>query len=182
MSQIPVEITVMVGVSGSGKSTYIENNLARTRVCSTDQYIEQHGQDYGFDNYTDAFEHVQLTDMFRTYNSLFFYDMHKNIFNGINFIVDRTNLTVLSRKTLITYLKNRANRTEFTRSQVDSIPVKIKCIVINSTFEQVMKNLQYRKKQTGKTIPDDIIEQQFTSFEMPTLEEGFDEIIEVNHE
>ena len=176
MTQIPVEITVMVGVSGSGKSTYIEKgNWEHQPVCSTDQYIEQHGQDYGFDNYTDAFEHVQLTDMFSTYNSLFFYDMHKNIFNGINFIVDRTNLTVFSRKKLISYLKNRAAGEE-------KVPVNIKCIVFKSTFEQVMKNLSHRKEQTGKSIPEHIVEQQFTSFEMPTLEEGFDEIIEVNHE
>ena len=172
----PVEITVMVGVSGSGKSTYIEKgNWEHQPVCSTDQYIEQHGKDYGFDNYTDAFEDVQAKDMFSTYNSLFFYDMHKNIFNGINFIVDRTNLTVFSRKKLISYLKTRALGEE-------KLPVKIKCVVFNSTFEQVMKNLSHRNEQTGKSIPQHIVEQQFTSFEMPTLEEGFDEIIEVNHE
>ena len=176
MTQIPVEITVMVGVSGSGKSTYIEKgNWEHQPVCSTDMYIEQHGKDYGFDNYTDAFEDVQAKDMFSTYNSLFFYDMHKNIFNGINFIVDRTNLTVFSRKKLISYLKTRALGEE-------KIPVKIKCVVFNSTFEQVMKNLSHRNEQTGKSIPQHIVEQQFTSFEMPTLEEGFDEIIEVNHE
>ncbi|MDC3257138.1 ATP-binding protein [bacterium] len=169
----PVEITVMVGVSGSGKSTYIEKgNWEHQPVCSTDQYIEQHGQDYGFDNYTDAFADVQAKDMFSTYNSLFFYDMHKNIFNGINFIVDRTNLTVFSRKKLISYLKNRAAGEE-------KIPVKIKCVVFKSTFEQVMKNLSHRNEQTGKSIPQHIVEQQFTSFEMPTMDEGFDEIIEV---
>ena len=64
----------------------------------------------------------------------------------------------------------------------EKVPVNIKCIVFKSTFEQVMKNLSHRKEQTGKSIPEHIVEQQFTSFEMPTLEEGFDEIIEVNHE
>ena len=168
----PVEITVMVGVSGSGKSTYIEKNLAGTTVCSTDVYIEQHGKDYGFDNYTDAFEHVQLTDMFSTYNSLFFYDMHKNIIEGNNFIVDRTNLTVFSRKKLISYLKTRAIGEE-------KIPVKIKCIVFNIFQHKVLENLQHRKEKTGKTIPEHVIEGQFTSFEQPTMDEGFDEIIEV---
>lgn len=168
----PVEITVMVGVSGSGKSTYIQNNLAGTTVCSTDEYIERHGQDYGFDNYTDAFEDVQTKDMFGTYNSLFFFDMHKNIIDGNNFIVDRTNLTVFSRKKLISYLKTRAIGEE-------KIPIKIKCIVLNMNNEQIMKNLQHRKKQTGKTIPENIVEQQITSFEQPTMDEGFDEIIEV---
>lgn len=169
----PVEITVMVGVSGSGKSTFIENNLAGTTVCSTDEYIERHGQDYGFDNYTDAFEDVQAKDMFGTYNSLFFYDMHKNIIEGNNFIVDRTNLTVFSRKKLISYLKTRAVGEE-------KIPIKIKCVVINIFQHRVFANLQHRKEQTGKTIPDNIIEQQFTSFEPPTLEEGFDEIVVVD--
>ena len=45
-----------------------------------------------------------------------------------------------------------------------------------------MKNLQHRKKQTGKTIPENIVEQQITSFEQPTMDEGFDEIIGVPYE
>ena len=61
----------------------------------------------------------------------------------------------------------------------EKIPVKIKCIVFNIFQHKVLENLQHRKEKTGKTIPEHVIEGQFTSFEQPTMDEGFDEIIEV---
>ena len=58
-----MNITVMAGVSGCGKSTYV--NKMNEPVCSTDKFIDYHAKEHGV-NYSDSFTMIQNQQLFST--------------------------------------------------------------------------------------------------------------------
>ena len=159
-----MNITVMAGVSGCGKSTYV--NKMNEPVCSTDKFIDYHAKEHGV-NYSDSFTMIQNQQLFSTITEMFYSEMIEHIKNGIDFVVDRTNLTKSSRKSLTDFIRSTAAR--FNRVVV------IKCAYISIDEKQLLERLEKRNLETGKKIPLNVIYNQIHAWEIPsTTNDGFD--------
>jgi len=159
-----MNVTVMAGVSGSGKSTYV-NNL-NTPVCSTDKFIDDHAREHGV-NYSDSFEMIQNQQLFGTITGMFYSEMIEYIKKGIDFIVDRTNLTSGSRQALTNFIRTTAASFDH--------EVVIKCAYMSIDEKQLLEILEKRNQETGKKIPLNVIRNQIQAWEVPsTIKDGFD--------
>lgn len=143
---------MLVGVPGSGKSTWIKNNDHDAIVLSTDNYIERAAEKHG-KTYSEVFKDTigQATDQMEK-------DLIQAVRNERDIIWDQTNLTAQSRK-------NKLGR----------IPRSYKKVAV---FFSVPQNLRDRlASRPGKTIPEPVIISMINQLQPPTKEEGFDEIV-----
>lgn len=155
---------MLVGLPTSGKSTFVENYINEhltavkyATVISTDYYIDYYAKAQKR-TYNEVFAEFVKTANREMNDCLKF-----AIANGKDIIWDQTNLTVKSRKTKLaripdTYTKRAAY-----------FPI---------TLEEALRRNQTRP---GKVIPEYVIESMHKTIEIPTLEEGF-ENVEVYHE
>jgi len=148
---------MMVGVPGSGKSTWINSqdfDYKSTIILSTDNYIDKI---------------AMLTDS--TYSSVYHSEIKnadKNlkeslalaIKNGYDIVWDQTNPSVKVR-----------------RKKLNKIPAHYKKVAVCIPLldkEELMKRIRSRKH---KYISSTLLTSMIDSFTIPTLDEGFDEVI-----
>lgn len=156
-------ITVLIGISGSGKSTYA--NKLRQRICSTDRYVDMYAKAMGV-SYEESFDQIQLLGLFGELNDMFYADIDDAIRLDEDFIIDRTNLTGGARRHLIRKLR--------TISEKYNKPIIIKGVVFDYDKEKILSQLKKREEEENKRIPEAVMEKQFIAFEPPIIEEGFD--------
>ena len=144
-------LIMMVGISGSGKSTKAQelSQLYKATIYSSDQLREEL---YG--NVND-----------QTHNNEIFVELHKRIIqdlkNGISVIYDATNLSLKNRKKFFTYMEEQ-----------NCFPKNIYAYVMSTSFEKCIERNQSRDRQ----VPEDVLEKQIKSLEIPFYDEVFDEI------
>lgn len=143
---------MLVGVPGSGKSTWIKNNEHNAVVLSTDNYIERAAEKHG-KTYSEVF---QDTIDFATKQ------MEKDLLQAVrddrDIIWDQTNLTAKARK-----------------SKLSRIPKSYKKVAV---FFSVPSDLRDRlASRPGKSIPEPIVLSMINQLQPPMKEEGFDEVI-----
>lgn len=144
---------MMVGVPASGKSTWITNRKHNAMVVSTDNLIEAYAADHNM-TYNEVFkEQIKIaTEVVKV-------EARRAFAAGKDVIWDQTNLTVRSRK-----------------SKLDMVPKHyIKVAVYFATPDEHVWR-QRLEGRPGKTIPWHILDSMVEMLEMPTPEEGFDEI------
>jgi len=149
-----IKCTILVGVPGSGKSTWLFKNMSiEKRLVSTDNIIESLATGYGF-TYNDIFkETIRFADM------VMVKWMIESAEAGYDLYVDRTNMSIKARKQFIDKLKPYGYEFE--------------CIVFPTPEpEEWMR----RRLRPGKTIPQDAIDRMVASYENPTGSEGFSKI------
>jgi predicted kinase len=156
---------IMVGVSGSGKTTWVKSHKEYV-VCSTDSVIEQLAQCMGI-SYTEAFNYIQDKKKFDYITTKFFEKIHECILNDKDFVIDRTHLKRHIRISIINELKTFAIENG---KHLELFAVSFE-LPKNILFER-LKN----REKTGKSIPKDVILEQINSFDIPTIDEGFDAI------
>jgi len=156
----------MIGVSGSGKTTWV-NSHKQYVACSTDSVIEQLAELMGI-SYTEAFEYIQNKKKFDYITAKFFEKIHDCILNENDFVIDRTHLKRNIRISLISELKSFAKEHG---KNLELIAVSFE-LPKTTIFERLKK----REQKTGKSIPKEVILEQINSFDIPTLDEGFDGI------
>ena len=156
-------ITILIGISGSGKSTYA--NKLRQRICSTDRYIDTYAKALNV-SYDESFDQIQLIGLFSELNDKFYADIDEAIRLGEDFIIDRTNLTGGARRHLIGKVRSI--------SEKYNSPIIIKGVVFDINKDKIMEQLKKREAEEDKKIPEDVMVQQFNAFEYPLIEEGFD--------
>lgn len=149
------QLIIMCGAAGSGKSTWVKNHFALfpgyTKVVSRDQIrfsILKDDEDY--------FAHEK-----EVYNK-FIEEIKDGLENCDVTIADATHLNRSSRNKLLNALG----------SSLKGVEVNI--IVMDTCLA---KCIDQNKKREGRAfVPEDAINRMYASFEMPTLEEGFDKI------
>lgn len=145
---------MLVGVPGSGKTTWIKNNKHDAVVLSTDDYIERSAEKQG-KTYSEVFKDVIgfATDQMEK-------DLVQAVQNKRDIIWDQTNLTAKSRK-----------------SKLSRIPKEYKKVAV---FFGVPSDLRDRlASRPGKVIPEPIIISMINQLQPPSKEEGFDEVVAV---
>ena len=141
---------MLVGIAGSGKSTY-----AKTRSENEDNCIVLSSDGIREELYGD--ESIQ-----RNHNKVFQLmeaRARAAAKNGQSVIYDATNL-------------NARRRAHMVRIMAE-LGCKCECVICLSTFEVCCERQLMRERQ----VPIDVIMRQYTSFEVPTEMEGWDNII-----
>ena len=152
---------MLVGCPASGKSTYIKTLfplLHDAIVMSFDAIIEEFATKDGTD-YTTAFnKHAEEANVI--YNERF----KKALTYNKDIIIDKTNMSKISRAKTLDLIKKE----EWMLIAIDFSQVPI---------GEIKSRLIKREKETGKHIPEDVLEKMLASYEAPTKEEGFNYII-----
>jgi len=139
-------ITLMVGLPGCGKSTFLEHCTDSVVLCPDHYRKVLTGQDYFAPAEDSVWSHVKVTA--RVMVGI----CHKHI------VIDATHLTVGSRAQWIRIAK--------------SLEVPISCVVFHVPYEVCLE----RNNARNRVVPEDIMEHMRDLFEPPTEEEGFQEI------
>lgn len=143
---------VMVGVSGSGKSTIAQELVNKSHeepkpiIVSSDSIREEL-----FGDVNDQ-EH----------NSEVFSEVHKRIKANIktrSVIVDATNITVKSRRAIL-----------------NCVPKNCDIRVVAMVMTTSIGNCKALNAKRDRVVPDYVIDRQVGKFEIPFYEEGFNEI------
>ena len=147
------EIVYLVGLPGSGKSTYIKKYLPNHVVISNDNIVEKYAKQWKT-NYNAAWEKLDFKVVTAELQTLY----NKAIKEKKNIVIDNTNMTPKARK--------KYDHKDY-----------IKNAVVFEISDSELKNRQdKRNKESGKLIPDSAIKQMKSIYKAPTKEEGFIDI------
>ena len=158
--------TILVGSSGSGKSTHAKT-LGQI-ICSTDKYVEEQASMLGV-SYDIAFQMSHSIGIFKKFTKYFYEDIEYCIKNDKDFVIDRTNLGSEMRCSLITKLREMARKYGKT--------IIIKGVYFDTPENVIWQRLERRKNVENKSIPAMLVEEQIEKYQLPTIEEGFDFLI-----
>lgn len=150
------KLYLLAGCPGAGKSYWIQNHLSsfhgHTKVVSRDEirfsFLKEDDEYFSKENIV---------------YSTFIEEIKDGLLNYDNTIADATHLNIPSRAKLLNALGNAIKNIE----------------VIIITFETPLAVcLNRNEKREGRSkVPRSVVRRMFYSFEMPTFEEGFDQII-----
>jgi len=148
------KVYVLVGVPGSGKSTWV-NNQDWTKDCayiSTDHYVENQAK-IECKTYSEVFNDFMPFAVKMMAN-----DVVKARTEGKDIIWDQTSTTILSRKKKFHMLPEYYHI----------------AVVLGTPPEEELK--QRLSSRPGKEIPWDVIANMIANFDMPSENEGYKEI------
>lgn len=139
---------MMVGIVGSGKSTYAKQLAEETNaiICSSDVIRKEL---FGDENSQDNNEKV-----FKILHSR----MKENLKNGKNVIYDATNINSKRRRAFLSELRN--------------IPCVKKCIIMATPFEMCC----IQNESRDRVVPYEVIERMYKNWNTPYWFEGWDKI------
>ena len=144
----------LVGVPGSGKSTWIKNQtwMSGMPVVCTDTFVEDYAKKQG-KTYSEVFDEYMPIAVKLMANQAKICEA-----NGLDLIWDQTSTTIASRA-----------RKFNTLPRYEHIAV----VFTTPEPEELARRLASRP---GKVIPEDVVRSMIDGFEMPTEDEGFIEI------
>lgn len=149
---------MLIGIPYSGKSTFVENyfKYKQYTILSTDSFIETKARLLD-KNYSEIFKETiaEATEYMHK-------QLHYALSNNLDIIWDQTNLASKTRKQKLLLLPDTYT--------------KIGCVFETPSYEELVSRRASRKE---KNIPLEVIENMKKTFELPSLEEGFDEIYKV---
>jgi len=152
------EVIMLIGLPGSGKTTY-RNSIKGYTVISQDDWVEEEAKERGI-MYKEMFTSKYSTRMKVISNNILQSKFSNAISKKENIIIDMTNLSLKSR-----------------RHKLNVIPEKYyskKAIVFNRSLED-LKKVNTERIKYGRDIPDSTFKFMVESFCVPTDEE-FDKI------
>lgn len=151
------ELILLVGVPGSGKSTFLDNNQKRYKdyvICSTHDHIEEYAKCVG-KTYNEVFK-----ECYKEAEKNFFFDIEKAVYQRKSIIIDRTNTTRKSRKRFLDHKDLKGYKKSF--------------IFFPTPPEDIHK--ERLKSRIGKEISWNIVSDMIKRLEVPTHEEFNQEI------
>ena len=149
------KLYMMVGVPGSGKSTWVKNQEFWMKDCayiSTDMWVEMEAERRGV-TYSEIFQEYMPKAVELMANQV---ELARD--KGMDIIWDQTSTTIATRAK-----KFRMLPEYYAIAVVFRIPEP----------EELQKRLASRP---GKVIPSEVLDDMIAKWQEPTLEEGFKEI------
>mgnify|MGYP002640157623 CR=1 FL=1 len=158
-------LTMLIGPPCSGKSTYREKLLKKEKgiVISMDDLMEIAGNKRGF-QYLEAYkflvskENKQIKK--REVDDILARDSVRAKKGNENVIIDMTCMTKKGRRKWINQY-SKYNK---------------KAVVFLTGFEELKRRNVKRAEETGKFIPNNVLESMCKNYTLPMYSEGFDEI------
>ena len=147
------KLTILVGLPGSGKSTWREKNITSEEVISSDDIIEKYCQEDGI-TYNEGFSKYA-----KIANNEIKEKAKKALEQNKDIIWDQTNLSKKSRKLKINMAKKYG--------------YKVVCVVFEVEDSILYTRL---KNRPGKEIPDYVIKNMMGNYQFPTKDEKIDQI------
>lgn len=150
------QVNILVGVAGSGKSTFIRDNIKANDIHLSSDNIRK--ELYG--------------DLYQNDPKKVFNIMSERLFNAIdqnvnNIWYDATNISRKNRRTLYNSIKQYKN----------SVNVRIICI-----FTSLPTILKQNNLRTGLAkVPENVIKRMYFNLEVPRLTVDSDEIVVINN-
>ena len=155
------KLIMMSGIPTCGKSTYVQNGIDYSELSdegftylSTDNYIQEKAKKEGL-TYDEIFDYTIKEATEEMYKLLEFAIQSK-----MNVIWDQTNLTVKSR-----------------RKKLKRIPKDYEKVAVYRKIPLETAMLR-NQERPGKIIPPNTLRDMHKVFQPPTLDEGFDKVIE----
>jgi predicted kinase len=144
----------LIGVPGSGKSTWIKNQTwtLGMHIASTDNFVEDYAKAQG-KTYSEVFDEYMPTAVNMMAEQVVFC---RN--NNLDLIWDQTSVSIKSRKRKFSMLPDYEH---------------IAIVFRTPEKEELDRRLANRP---GKNIPDHVMCSMIENFDMPTEAEGFKEI------
>jgi predicted kinase len=165
----------LVGPPAIGKSTWVKQNAPGAFIVSRDDIVNKVADKYNL-TYDDMFDPANK-DKNKEINHEFSKRIPEAMNSGKDIVVDMTNMSVGARKRIL--------------GSFNKVIDNYKKIAVVFNFEgsdvkRAIKNIAAKRaeeiKASGgsKTIPPFVFDKMFASYEQPTREEGFDDIINVD--
>ncbi len=150
------KLYVLIGVPGSGKSTWVSKQpwASECVVVSTDEFVEDYARECG-QTYSEVFDEYMPTAV-----KLMAEKVVRARAAGKDIIWDQTSTTLASRQRKFSMLPEYH---------------KIAVVFKTPPIDELGKRLRSRP---GKEIPGDVMVQMINNWDEPTLDEGFDQIIQ----
>jgi predicted kinase len=148
---------MLIGVPGSGKSTWIKSqnfDPSTTVVASTDNEIERVAAAAG-KTYSDVF-----TDTIKGATAIVTQNVVDAVRNGKDIVWDQTNTGVKARK-----------------QKLDMIPKSYKKVAVVFPTPGAVELGRRLAGRVGKNIPDHVMRTMISGLQPPTAAEGFDKIV-----
>lgn len=148
---------VLVGVPGSGKSTWISKqpfDWNNTVIASTDNYVEKVAKQQG-KTYNDVFKDAMPTaigHMMRTVKDA--------VSKNYNIVWDQTSTSVAARK-----------------KKLVAVPDTYRKVAVVFPTPDKKEHDRRLGSRPGKVIPNDVLQHMQSTMTTPTESEGFDEVI-----
>ncbi len=148
----------LIGLPGSGKSTWVAKNAPDSIVISSDQYIEQRAAEQG-KTYGDVFK-----DEIKAATAEMNATLENAVVCRLPIVWDQTNMSAKARAAKLAKLKNY---------NVIAVAFEISNAELNARRAK-------RRGETGNDVPDNTIKSMSASYERPTTSEGFSKILIIN--
>lgn len=144
----------LIGVPGSGKSTWIKNQdwAKDCSVASTDMWVEMEAERQG-KTYSEIFDEYMPHAVRLMANHV---ELARD--KGMDIIWDQTSTTLAARRRKFNMLKDYTH---------------IAVVFKTPEPEELARRLNSRP---GKTIPDHVVKRMIEGYDIPTEDEGFTEI------
>lgn len=151
---------IMVGIPGSGKSTFIKQyaNKLKGTTCIISRDVIR---------FSMVAENEEYFSKEKEVFKEFINQIQKGMQQADNVFIDATHISRASRYKLLVNIGNK-NRTT------------VNIVWINTPLEKAIQNNELRKG-TRSYVPTGTIYQMHSNFQAPELEEGFTSIYEVNN-
>lgn len=152
---------VFVGMPGSGKSHTIDRpgSFFSGVVVGTDRVLDRYAAQEGI-TYNEAFANYIKDAEQEMYD-----EVATAVAAGQNIIWDQTNLTAKKRKHIL--------------SVVGDGYTKVAVVVHTGPNLALWHHRLDERSKAGKHIPSRVLDNMLASFTLPTLEEGFDQVVEL---